>query len=423
MKLSAFGQKFAADSGISALMDDLGTALEVDPSLLFMGGGNPGHVEAVQGEVAARLQRLLEDRDRRRQVLGVYQSPQGDRACREALARWLRQQCGWTLDADHIAIANGSQSAFFVLANLFAGPADDGSAGTLHLPLSPEYVGYRDAGLSRNFFTAARPRIETREDGFFRYRTDLEQAMPASTRALCLSRPCNPTGGVINDAELAAIDERARAMGVPLILDGAYGFPFPGLVYTDAAAHWNDNTILLLSLSKLGLPGLRTGIVIARPDIARAYARASTVISLACGTVGPALLTDLLEGNTLGNLCEKAIQPFYRERRRLALEKLWQGLQGLPVRIHEADGAFFLWLWCEGLPISSAELYQRLKARGVVVLPGQDFFIGLDDHWAHRHECLRLSYAGDLETISAGCALVADELQRVYGTAGQRDNG
>jgi valine--pyruvate aminotransferase len=48
MQLSAFGEKFAANSGISGLMEDLGTALIDDPSLLFMGGGNPGRVEAVQ---------------------------------------------------------------------------------------------------------------------------------------------------------------------------------------------------------------------------------------------------------------------------------------------------------------------------------------------------------------------------------------
>jgi valine--pyruvate aminotransferase len=138
------------------------------------------------------------------------------------------------------------------------------------------------------------------------------------------------------------------------------------------------------------------------------------VISLAAGQLGPALLTDLLENDALSALCEGAIQPFYRERRDLALRSLRDGLGDLPVHIHEPDGAFFLWLWCEGLPISSAQLYERLKARGVLVIPGQDFFIGLDDEWTHRQECLRLSYAGDRATISAGCALVAQELQQLY---------
>jgi valine--pyruvate aminotransferase len=280
--------------------------------------------------------------------------------------------------------------------------------------MSPEYVGYRNAGVDEPFFTAVRPQIELRDQGMFKYHCDASQPLPEGTRAVCLSRPCNPTGNVIDDEELARIDAAAQAAGVPLMLDGAYGDPFPALSYGHATPFWNDNTILMLSLSKLGLPGARTGIVVARPDIARAFARANTVLSLASGSLGPALLHELLVHGDLESLCDNAIRPFYRERQRLALDTLRQGLAGLPVHIHEPEGAFFLWLWCEGLPMDSATLYRRLKKRGVIVLPGQDFFIGLDDDWTHRHECLRLSYAGDLTTVSAGCALVADELQRIY---------
>ena len=36
---------------------------------------------------------------------------------------------------------------------------------------------------------------------------------------------------------------------------------------------WDENMILTMSLSKIGLPGTRTGIVIARPEIIRAVVR------------------------------------------------------------------------------------------------------------------------------------------------------
>ena len=57
--------------------------------------------------------------------------------------------------------------------------------------------------------------------------------------------------------------------GIPLIIDGAYGLPFPNILFSEARPHWNENTILVLSLSKLGLPGVRTGIVVAREEIVR----------------------------------------------------------------------------------------------------------------------------------------------------------
>jgi valine--pyruvate aminotransferase len=54
---------------------------------------------------------------------------------------------------------------------------------------------------------------------------------------------------------------------VPLIIDAAYGRPFPGIEFVDSPGLWNDNTVLCLSLSKLGLPGVRTGIVVANESI------------------------------------------------------------------------------------------------------------------------------------------------------------
>lgn len=415
MQFSALGKKLAAESGISALMEDLGAALSENPDLLFMGGGNPGRVDAAEAAFSETLQTILSDPARRHQLLGVYQAPQGERHFREQLAAFLHDRYGWHLGAQNIAVANGSQSAFFLLANLFAGPSADGAPGTLHLPVSPEYIGYRDVGMHEPLFTASRPAIERREEGFFKYHVDGEQQLPATTRAVCLSRPSNPTGNVVSDEELEKLDALAREARVPLILDGAYGAPFPGLVYRDVRPHWNENTILMLSLSKVGLPGCRTGIVVAREDIITAFSRANTVLSLASGTMGPALIGDMLDSGVMEQLCEDHIRPFYLERQALAVKTLRDGLGNLPVRIHEPEGAFFLWLWCEDVPVDSMALYQRLKARGVVVLPGREFFIATGDDWQHRNECLRLSYAGDPATIRAGCALVAEELRDAYG--------
>ena len=41
MRLSEFGRRFAGESGIVDLMADLGAALEDNPDMVFMGGGNP----------------------------------------------------------------------------------------------------------------------------------------------------------------------------------------------------------------------------------------------------------------------------------------------------------------------------------------------------------------------------------------------
>jgi len=79
MKFSKFGEKFTGDSAIVPLMDDLGKALRDRPDLLFMGGGNPARIAEADESFARALKTAIDDEDIRHKLLGVYQSPQGDR--------------------------------------------------------------------------------------------------------------------------------------------------------------------------------------------------------------------------------------------------------------------------------------------------------------------------------------------------------
>jgi valine--pyruvate aminotransferase len=363
----------------------------------------------------ARLEAILADRELRHSLFGIYQSPQGDRAFRREVAAFLNRQFGWRLSEANIAVSNGSQPAFFILCNLFAGIMPDGTRRHIHLPLAPEYIGYGDVGLCDRFFTATRPSIELLDDHLFKYHVDFSRLQPGEKAgALCVSRPTNPTGNVLTDAEIAHLDEIARQRNIPLIIDGAYGLPFPRILFVEARPHWNENTVLALSLSKLGLPGVRTGILVAREEIIQAFTNANTIISLACGNLGPALARALFAGGEILSLCRDHVTPFYRERAQQAVQSFRERLGDLPFQIHRPEGAIFLWLWFEGLPITSAELYRRLKERGVLIVPGHNFFIGIDGDWPHRHQCIRVSYARDAATVQRGVQIIAEEVARAY---------
>jgi valine--pyruvate aminotransferase len=416
VKLSKFGEKFSSQSGIVELMDDLGTALNENPDMIFMGGGNPGRIPQVEQVFKARMETILSDPAQLHSLMGVYQSPQGDKDFREQIAGLLRQQFGWQLSERNIAVSNGSQSAFFVLYNLFAGTMSDGSQRSIHLPLAPEYIGYRDIGLSDNQFTATRPDIELLDDNLFKYHVDFSRLnINQQSAALCVSRPTNPTGNVLTDGEIEQLDAIAAEHDIPFIIDGAYGLPFPSIIFNDARAHWNHNTILVLSLSKLGLPGVRTGIIVASEEIIQAFTRANTIVSLACGNLGPALARELVSSGEILSLSQQQIAPFYRQRADQTVQWFRQALGDLPYRIHRPEGAIFLWLWFENLPISSQLLYERLKARGVLVVPGHNFFPGITDDWRHQQECIRVSYAQDGAVVKAGIETIAEEVAKAYG--------
>ncbi len=415
MKLSAFGEKFAGDSGIVELMDDLSTALIENPDMIFMGGGNPGRLPAVEQVFKQSMESILENSQQRHSLFGIYQSPQGEKEFRSEVAAFLNKQFGWNLSSRNIALSNGSQSAFFMLYNMLGSTMTDGSKRAIHLPLAPEYLGYRDVGLTSSFFTATRPKIERLEEHLFKYHIDFSNLnIDDNTAAMCVSRPTNPTGNVLTDNEIELLDELAKARDIPLIIDGAYGLPFPSIIFTEVTPFWNDNTILVLSLSKLGLPGARTGIVVANEEIIQAFTRANTVTSLACGTMGPAIAKQLFRNGQITALSRDHILPFYRERSHQVVNWFAQHMGDLPYRIHKPEGAIFLWLWFEDLPITSQELYEKLKERGVLVVPGQNFFVGIEDEWAHKHQCIRVSYAQDEETVRRGVEIIAEEVRKAY---------
>lgn len=416
MKLSRFGEKFSAESGIVELMDDLATALHENPNMVFMGGGNPGRVPEVEAVFRRRLEAVLSNNDQIYKLLGLYQSPQGDRAFRSQVANLLKTEFGWNLTETNIAVSNGSQSAFFVLFNLFAGEMTNGDKHTIHLPLAPEYIGYNDTGLSDGFFTATQPKISLLDDDLFKYNVDFDSLkVTEQTAAICVSRPTNPSGNVLTDAEIEKLDQIARNNNIPFIIDSAYGLPFPHILFCDAKPYWNENTIVVLSLSKLGLPGARTGIIVASEKVIRAYTNANTIVSLACGNLGTVIAREMFKTGEILDL-SKSITPFYQRKAMRAVELFRENLQGVPFRIHKPEGAIFLWLWFEALPISSQQLYERLKEQGVLVLSGHNFFPGLSDseHWPHMQQCLRVSYVQDDAMIKKGIEIIAREVKKVY---------
>ena len=412
MKFSHYGTRYSGHSGIVELMDDLGSALRDNPQMLMMAGGTPARIAAAEQLFQATLQQLAADAASTQSLFGRYQGPQGDLPVRELLAAQLRDDYGWALTADNIALTNGGQSAFSILANMLAG---DSVAGRkrIHFPLVPEYLGYADVGISDSFFSGARPQIQLLDDGLFKYALDRTETIPADAAALCVSRPTNPSGNVLTDAEVCFLDAAAKSRGIPLIIDAAYGLPFPALHYDDTTAYWSDNVILLLSLSKVGMPGTRSGFLIAAPDVIDAFSRANTILNLASGNLGPAMAARLLPGRQLQRLASDILRPWYQARAVRVVELLRTALRDIPCHIHKPEGAFFLWLWFPNLSVSSNELYRQLKQRGLLVIPGENSFMGLAEPWDHSRQCLRLSYAVDDRTLENAATILAATLRQL----------
>ena len=433
---SRFGQRIQNGSGIEQLMDDLGNALAesaaphrqltepvvrptestaVGPTMHMLGGGNPAAIPEVAALWRKTTRELLDNNpDRFDRMLVNYDPSRGNPKFLSAVVDFFNERFGWNICSKNVVVTNGGQTAFFYLINLLAGQHHDGSFRQIVLPLVPEYIGYANQGLTDGYFRANRPKIDVVDDTTFKYRVDFDSLkLQPTDAAICVSRPTNPTGNVLTNEEVSRLAELASGANIPLIIDNAYGAPFPNIVFgDDVVPPWGENIVHTFSLSKLGLPGTRTGIVIGPPEITAALSSLNAVAGLANGNLGQVLVTELLRNHELARISSEVIQPFYLEKSRLAQSLVRELLPKGAAKVHVSQGALFLWLWLN-MSVTSRELYSRLKSRGVLVVPGEYFFYGLSEEWEHQHQCIRMTFSMSEETVRAGVSILAEELAQV----------
>jgi valine--pyruvate aminotransferase len=180
---------------------------------------------------------------------------------------------------------------------------------------------------------------------------------------------------------------------------------------------WNDGVIVSMSLSKIGLPGARTGIIVADASVINALSSANAILSLANGNLGQYLAEPLFGDGSIETISREHITPLYRERSAHAVESAQHEFgDSVPWAVHRIEGSIFLWLWLPDLPISTIELYGRLKERGVIVVPGEYFFFEdeREEAWDHGRQCLRINYGLDADALRRGMAIIAEEVRSVW---------
>ncbi len=413
MKYSLFGQRFSQFSGITQLMDDLNEGL-LNDDVVMLGGGNPASIKEVQSLMEELLRQQLNSGELIHSIAN-YDGPQGKDSFLDALVDYFSQKYGWKISRKNIALTQGSQNSFFSLFNMFSGANTKGVTKKVLLPLTPEYIGYSDVGITDNQLIGHPAIINELDNGFFKYHVDFNSLPLADDIGLItVSRPTNPSGNVLTDTEIKRLDALAQQHNIPLLIDNAYGTPFPNIVFSKIQPFWNDNTIVCMSLSKLGLPGIRTGIVIAHEEIIKVLSNITANHSLAPVGVGASLVGQMIKEDVIDDLCQNSIKPFYQNKVNLMVNLLQQAINDERFSIHQPEGAIFVWLRFKSLGVTTLELYQRLKNKGLLIVPGEYFYPGRDDDEPHQHECIRMNIVQDKQQIIKGIAILKTEIERLW---------
>ena len=327
-----------------------------------------------------------------------YTSLAGTPELRHAIAAKLARENGLAYEPGEIIVTNGAKSAIY---SAFAATLEPGDEVVIP---APYWVSYPDVVLACDGAPVAVPCPEAQ--GFKIKPEQLDAAITQRTRWVVLNSPSNPTGATYTAAEHRALaDVLARHPSVLVMTDDIYehirfdGGIAPHLLA--AAPGLRDRTLAINGVSKTyAMTGWRIGWAAGPGDLVRAL---DTFLSQAAGnpcSVSQAAAVAALTGDQ-GFVAESVAT--YRGRRDATAAGI-NAIPGLSCRVPE--GAFYLFVNCEGLLGRATPAGTRLQTDGdvvmhllesvgVAVVAGAAY--GLSPYF-------RLSIATSIETLEAGVA-------------------
>jgi arginine:pyruvate transaminase len=181
---------------------------------------------------------------------------------RSAIAAAHLKRSAQPVGAANAIFLSGAQNALFTASLCVAGPGDEVLALE---PLYPSYPATIQAS------GAQMVRVPAPADRGFRIDLEaLQAAVTPRTRALFFATPNNPSGVILNEAELAAIGALAQRHSLWLVADEVYAGLAPGGRVPSLAARLPEQVITVSSLSKShSMPGWRAGWLVGPEPLVR----------------------------------------------------------------------------------------------------------------------------------------------------------
>ncbi len=301
---------------------------------------------------------------------------------RQAIADYVNHSRGTAFGPEHVVVTPGGKPImFFVILALL-------EAGDEAIYPDPGFPIY---GSMINFVGAKAVPIHLREEKDFGLDVDeLASLITPRTRLLILNSPANPTGGVLERADLEAIARLAVEHDLVVLADEIYSeILYEGEHVSIATMPgMRERTIVLDGFSKTyAMTGWRLGYGLMPEELAGQVAKLM-VNSVSC--TAAAVQRAGLEALTGPQDEVRAMVEAFRRRRDLIVD----GLNRIPgISCLCPKGAFYVFPNITGTGMGSKAFADRLlDEHGVAALSGTAF-------GAHGEGYLRLSYANSEENL------------------------
>lgn len=319
-----------------------------------------------------------------------YTNASGTKALREAIAARYNRRYGTSLGMEHVIAGCGGKQELFNLALALVHEGDEVIIPAPYWVSFPDQVAF--AG-GTPVFAQARA-----ENNFRPTFADLEAVATERTRGVILNSPCNPTGAIIREGELARIVEWCASRDVFLVFDETYELFVYDCNEHVSAFRWfeqyPETVVIVNSMSKtFAMTGWRLGYAIAHPEIIAALGKIQSH-----STSNPSSIAQQAALEALTGLAEdvQRMHDAYRDRRAW----LVPALNDIPgICCTDPDGAFYVFpdirafFGKRGITDSQSFAAYLLDEARVAVVPGGAF--GADDF-------VRISYATSMERLHEG---------------------
>ncbi len=314
------------------------------------------------------------------EVLG-YTEATGILALREAIAAHHRTAYDIDVRADDVVVTTGSSGAF---TTVFLAAFEAGDTVAMTRPGYPAY---------RNALSALGCRVlelDCGPDTRYQPTVAMLEALPEPPAGLVVASPANPTGTVIDPAELAAIVRWCEAHGCLLISDEIYH----GLTYGRAATSaWQTSRsgVVVGSVSKyFSMTGWRLGWALVPQHLRRPMEVLAQNL-----TICPPAISQYAAVPAFGEAARSELAG-HVQRYAVNRELLIARLPDIGIGSYAPpDGAFYAWCDIGHLTDDSVQWCTDVLAQtGVALTPGVDF------DTVRGHRMMRLSFAGTTAEVS-----------------------
>ena len=320
---------------------------------------------------------------------------------REAVCTKLKRDNGLEYLPENIVTSTGAKQS---LANAILALVDEGDE--VIIP-TPYWVTYSElVKIAKGKVVEIRTTVA---NSFKTTPEQLEAAITPATRVFMFSSPCNPSGAVYNQAELAALAEVFRKHPqITILSDEIYEYiNFVGKHESIASfADLKDRVVLINGLSKgFAMTGWRLGYIAANTTIAKACEKIQGQFTSGASSITQKAAVAALTGDLRPSM---EMTEAFTKRRAKTLE-LIKTIPGFTC--FEPEGAFYVF------PDVSA--YYGKTAGTEVIKNAADFSMYLLNT-AHvssvmgdafgEPNCVRFSFANSMENIERAWARIGDAL-------------